>query len=194
MNENLIKEKSGNYFSEKKYLERSNPKSHIDLSKEIDDKFNIKTHIDSDRDYGHSKNFLMILNPEFGILSGDYDYLIDSEKVMLEKTNHNKHWSVYFKLSHIDNIACYILNSRSIIDNDIDVEECPEDDFPEEITQQLHAILDVFYKQKWSVTNFNQLEKEKRDWLDSTFHFKGYQPSLADILFGSFEFYSAAGI
>jgi hypothetical protein len=194
MNENLIKEKSVNYFSGKKYLERSNPKSHIDIAKEIDDKFNIRLQTDSDRDYGHSTNFLMILNPVFGILSGDYDYLIDSEKVMLEKTNHNKHWSVYFKLSHIDNIACYILNSRSIVDNDIDVEECPEGDFPEEITQQLHAILDVFYKQQWSVVNFNQLEKEKRDWLDPIFHVKNYHPSLADILFGSFEIYSAAGI
>lgn len=194
MNEDLIKEKICNYFSQKKYQNRQIPKEHFAIIQFLEKNFSISIEEDQDCDYGHSTNLLIILNQQFGITAGNYDYLINHEKDILKQTINHKHFGIYFKLSLIDNIACYIINSREIIDGRIDVEDCSEKELPKEMLEQLSSILNSFSENNWMIKSFDFFENQKRNWLNSIFSFENYDTSLADMLFGSVDFYSSIDI
>ncbi len=195
-NENSLISKVRNYFSSKQYLEHSIPKLHFDVMNDIESEFNIKLEPGLDRNYKHSTDFSFIIDPNKRALSSSYEFFQKAEKDILRSATGKTHWCIYFKLSLIDNVACYFWNERKLNEkNEVDVNYREDKDIPAEIKQEVKSMFWLFSNKDFLIYEASYLQNEKRDWVNDIFNMSaGYQTNLYDLLFGSLDFYNEAEI
>ncbi|NGF75469.1 hypothetical protein G5B10_06225 [Fluviicola sp. SGL-29] len=193
MNEDQLKETVIDYFRKKRYDERMIPKTHFDIIHEIDDELTIRIEPLLDRNYSHSTDFVLILNPK-GWINRTYEFMGDEEVGVLKNTPDHIHWALLFKLSLTGEVATCIFNSRRLVDDEIQVEQVSANDLPVELQSRIMSIVHIMESYNYQFVSLEELEQQK-DWANAIFKFRdGYQPTLYDLLFGSFELYTEADI
>lgn len=188
-----LKETVVGYFRENRFDERLIPKVHFDIIHAIDDELTIRLEPLLDRNYGHSTDFILVLNPK-GWINGTYAFMGDEESDVLKNTPDRVHWALLFKLSLVGEFATCIFNSRQLIDGEIQVEEVREKGIPADLREWIVPIIELMEAHNYQFVNQEEL-KQQKDWMNAVFEFEDdYQPTLYDMLFGSVEFYTEAGI
>lgn len=188
-----LKETVVGYFRENRFDERLIPKVHFDIIHAVDDELTIRLEPLLDRNYGHSTDFILILNPK-GWINGTYAFMGDEESDVLKNTPDRVHWALLFKLSLVGEFATCIFNSRRLVDDEIQVEQVSANDLPVELQSRITSIVHIMESYNYQFVSLEELEQQK-DWTNAIFKFRdGYQPTLYDLLFGSFELYTEAEI
>lgn len=190
----MIREIITDYFFNKRFDERLIPKVHFDIIHAIDDELSIRLEPLLDRNYSHSTDFILLLNPTTGWINGTYEFMGNEELTVLKNTPGHVHWSLLFKLSLAGNFATCIFNSRQLIDNEIHVEQIRKNNIPADLQKWIVSIVQLVEAYNYQFPDPEELEK-RQNWINTVFEFQDdYEPMLYDMLFGSFELYTKADI